>query len=241
MAVVGGDTRVVAADARGGASSPGSPARASSCTASASCRRRPSPSSRPAAACLGAMISASHNPYPDNGIKLFAPGGAKLDRRRRGAHRGRSSTRTCPRADRSTRRRCVDVEAQPGLRRARRSAPSGGRRLDGLRVVVDSANGAASALRRPLLARDRRRRHRRSTTSPTARNINAACGATDTGVAGRRRRRERRRPRSGARRRRRPADRRRPHRRARRRRPHHRHLRHRPAAPRRCCATTPSS
>ena len=28
--------------------------------------------------CLGGMISASHNPYRDNGIKLFAPGGRKL-------------------------------------------------------------------------------------------------------------------------------------------------------------------
>ena len=36
---------------------------------------------------LGVMISASHNPYEDNGIKLFGPDGYKIVRRGRGAHR----------------------------------------------------------------------------------------------------------------------------------------------------------
>ena len=40
-----------------------------------------------------AMVSASHNPFPDNGIKLFAAGGRKLRRRRRGAAGGTSCRR----------------------------------------------------------------------------------------------------------------------------------------------------
>ena len=55
----------------------------------------------------------------------------------------------------------------------------GGRRLEGLRIVVDAANGAASALAGPLLAltgADVVAIH----DTPDGRNINAACGATDT-------------------------------------------------------------
>ena len=45
---------------------------------SAWCRPRPWPSCPKPGECVGAVISASHNPFADNGIKLFAPGGRKL-------------------------------------------------------------------------------------------------------------------------------------------------------------------
>ena len=92
---------------------------------------------------LGVMISASHNPYVDNGIKLFGPDGYKLS----------------DEAERSIERR---LDKEPKLAkaelvgRAKRIEDARGRyvhfvkstlpeqlRLDGLKIVVDCANGAA--------------------------------------------------------------------------------------------------
>ncbi|MEQ8309677.1 MAG: phosphoglucosamine mutase [Sphingopyxis sp.] len=92
---------------------------------------------------LGVMISASHNPYQDNGIKLFGPDGYKLSD-----------------ADEAAIERLLVEEprlADPGyIGRAKRIEDARGRyihavkqslpetvRLDGLRIVLDCANGAA--------------------------------------------------------------------------------------------------
>ncbi|HET6818543.1 MAG TPA: phosphoglucosamine mutase [Mycobacteriales bacterium] len=95
---------------------------------------------------LGVMISASHNPMPDNGIKFFAHGGYKLadeTEARIEAHLGESWER--PTGAGVGRRHDADA--------SRRSASyvdhlvaSVPKRLDGVRVVVDCANGAASAV-----------------------------------------------------------------------------------------------
>ncbi len=92
----------------------------------------------------GVMISASHNPYEDNGIKLFGPDGYKLSDDNELAIEAQ--------IERAAERRAPS----DGLGRARRMADAGGRyiefvkssfprglRLDGLKVVVDCANGAA--------------------------------------------------------------------------------------------------
>jgi phosphoglucosamine mutase len=104
-----------------------------------------------------AMISASHNPFPDNGIKLFAPGGRKL------------SDQVEDGLDAELDRLLADT---PGLRPGPAGAALGridhldgskgyvaalaasveGRRLDGLSVVVDCANGAAVAVAPEALA-----------------------------------------------------------------------------------------
>jgi phosphoglucosamine mutase len=125
---------------------------------------------------MGAVISASHNPYHDNGIKLFAPGGTKLPDRGRGRDRGRAR-----RARRPHRRARTDPRSRRLGRRVRRAPPRDARRgrdLVGLRIVVDAANGAASHLAAEVFGRtgaqvvvinDR----------PNGTNINAGCGATE--------------------------------------------------------------
>ena len=92
---------------------------------------------------LGVMISASHNPYADNGIKLFGPDGFKL------SDRDELAIEALIDGD-------VPLAAAPEIGRARRIDDAKGRyihfakstfpddlRLDGLKIVVDCANGAA--------------------------------------------------------------------------------------------------
>jgi phosphoglucosamine mutase len=92
----------------------------------------------------GVMISASHNPFEDNGIKLFGPDGYKLSDDIEQAIEAQLEFANAERAP------------AHGLGRARRLDDAGGRyiefvknsfprglRLDGLKVVVDCANGAA--------------------------------------------------------------------------------------------------
>ncbi len=124
---------------------------------------------------MGAVISASHNPYHDNGIKLFAPGGTKLpdevESRIEGALAALDGTAADP-APIHGRGHAGDEYVVHLL------SVLGGRELTGLRVVVDAANGAASHLAADVFGRtgaqvvvinDR----------PSGTNINAGCGATD--------------------------------------------------------------
>jgi phosphoglucosamine mutase len=93
---------------------------------------------------LGVMISASHNPFADNGIKLFGPDGYKL------SDEAETEIETAIDAETPV------LAAAGGIGRARRIDDAQGRyihfakstfptdlRLDGLRVVIDCANGAA--------------------------------------------------------------------------------------------------
>ncbi|MGN6498575.1 MAG: phosphoglucosamine mutase, partial [Tsuneonella sp.] len=93
---------------------------------------------------LGVMISASHNPYEDNGIKLFGPDGFKLSDEAELAIEHALENGEIP------------LAAAPDIGRARRIEDSRGRyihavkqsvaadiRFDSLTVVVDCANGAA--------------------------------------------------------------------------------------------------
>ena len=95
---------------------------------------------------LGVMISASHNPYDDNGIKLFGPNGFKLsdalEARDRGADRCRPR-----RAGSPARRRSAAPTASTASRTATSSSPSSRCRARcrcrDCRIVIDCANGAA--------------------------------------------------------------------------------------------------
>lgn len=100
----------------------------------------------------GVVISASHNPFTDNGVKVFARGGAKLTEAEEAAIEDALERILDPtvRQPRSPEGHGVGrITAEPEAADAYLSHLTSvldGRRLDGLRLVVDCAHGAASAL-----------------------------------------------------------------------------------------------
>ena len=123
---------------------------------------------------MGAVVSASHNPYRDNGIKLFARGGTKLsdDVEERIEHE-LDDGEAVGTAGGGHVTASADHEAYVDHVRDF----VGGRSLDGLRVVLDCANGAGTTVGPEVLRAlgadlvviaDR----------PDGRNINDGCGAT---------------------------------------------------------------
>ncbi|QGG93895.1 phosphoglucosamine mutase [Actinomarinicola tropica] len=131
----------------------------------------------------GAVISASHNPFADNGVKLFGAGGAKLsdsDEERLEAELDRILKGEEPEAPVPTGAKVGQIRPAEGLVSRWGDALLGsldGRRLDGLQVVIDCANGAASRHAASLLTRlgaDVEVIH----DQPDGRNINDGCGST---------------------------------------------------------------
>ena len=128
----------------------------------------------------GVVVTASHNAYFDNGIKVFGPGGTKLTdsvqssieaeilRLRRGAAELRAPNRAG----------CITRRADAGAEYADHLVGMFGEgSLSGMRVVIDAANGAMSIVAPDVLGRlgadlvvlnD----------APTGTNINEKCGAT---------------------------------------------------------------
>ena len=124
---------------------------------------------------LGIMLSASHNPMPDNGIKFFNRGGLKLDDEIENAIEVRMSEPW----DRPIGDQVGRVRVDPGAVAAYEqhlldSLPNG---LSGLKIVVDCANGAAS-----FIAPDVLRRAGAEViaihAAPDGLNINDGCGST---------------------------------------------------------------
>ena len=128
---------------------------------------------------LGVVISASHNPYQDNGIKLFGPDGYKLSDPVEAEIEARMGT-------------ALDADLAPPdrLGRARRLDDAPGRyiefakqtfprrlRLDGLKIVVDCANGAAYKVA-PTVLWELGAEVVPVAVEPDGFNINAKCGAT---------------------------------------------------------------
>ena len=130
---------------------------------------------------LGVMISASHNPFADNGIKLFGPDGYKLS----------------DKAELAIERlmeQGVGLIDAPSIGRAKRIDDARGRyihfakstfpdhlRLDGLKVVVDCANGAAYQVA-PDALWELGAEVIALGTQPNGLNINDGCGSTSPGV-----------------------------------------------------------
>ena len=121
---------------------------------------------------LAAVVSASHNPYRDNGIKFFSGRGTKLDDETRGADRGHCSERAARRRAGSRAR----AERRP------RGLPAGARgRLPTRplrpRVVLDCANGATHRAG-PAIFERLGAEVEAIAVEPDGRNINAGCGST---------------------------------------------------------------
>ena len=94
---------------------------------------------------LGVMISASHNPFQDNGIKIFGPDGYKLSDEQElkieALIDAPSEDALAASADIGRAKRIEDAGARY-IEFAKRTYP-GESNLDGLRIVIDTANGAA--------------------------------------------------------------------------------------------------
>jgi phosphoglucosamine mutase len=126
---------------------------------------------------VGVMISASHNPYEDNGIKLFGPDGFKL------SDEDEMAIEAMLVQD-------IPLAASEDIGRARRIDDAGGRyihavkrslpeavRLDGLKIALDCANGAAYQVA-PSALWELGAEIVAVGVSPNGRNINAQCGST---------------------------------------------------------------
>jgi len=129
---------------------------------------------------LGVMISASHNPYQDNGIKLFGPDGYKLSDEveheiERLLQKDLSRDRARPNALGRAKR--VDGVHDRYIEFAKRTFPRH-LRLDGLRVAVDCAHGAAYRVA-PAALWELGADVVAIGVEPTGFNINLDCGSTD--------------------------------------------------------------
>jgi phosphoglucosamine mutase len=126
-----------------------------------------------------AVVSASHNPYVDNGVKLFAAGGRKLaaeDERRVEAELDRPPASGL--AGSALGRIVVEPEARNWYC-DRVVAALEGRRVDHLRVAIDCANGAASVTAAEILGAAGANVVEVMNAAPDGRNINEGCGSTD--------------------------------------------------------------
>ena len=130
---------------------------------------------------LGVMISASHNPYFDNGIKLFGPDGFKLsdeDELKIEAYLD-EETILAPAADIGRAKRFEDARGRY-IHAVKASLPDH-IRLDGLKIVCDCANGAAYQVA-PSAFWELGAEVVTLGISPNGLNINDKCGSTSPAI-----------------------------------------------------------
>lgn len=134
---------------------------------------------------VGVMISASHNPAHDNGIKFFGPDGFKLsDAAEDEITRLFNAGVTPSRPGTIGRARRLDDARGRYIEYAKTTFPAG-RRLDGLRIVLDCANGAAYRAA-PAVLWELGAEVISLGDKPNGLNINSDCGSTHPENAARR-------------------------------------------------------
>jgi phosphoglucosamine mutase len=126
---------------------------------------------------LGVMISASHNPFCDNGIKLFGPDGYKLsDEDEQAIEERILSSSKLAKPELIGRAKRIDDAAGRYVHHSKSTFPER-LRLDGLKVVIDCANGAAYQVA-PDALWELGAEVIPIAVSPDGLNINADCGST---------------------------------------------------------------
>jgi phosphoglucosamine mutase len=129
---------------------------------------------------LGVMISASHNGYEDNGIKLFGPDGFKLSDETEAEIECMMDSSTLAeqlaKPDKLGRASRLEDAAGRYIEAAKATFPRG-LRLDGLKIVIDCANGAAYRVA-PAVLWELGADVVRVGVEPDGFNINRGCGST---------------------------------------------------------------
>jgi phosphoglucosamine mutase len=130
---------------------------------------------------LGVMITASHNKFPDNGVKFFGPDGCKLSDK---SEAEIEALLTKPEIE-GVESAALGRMSSPGGLQARyielcKSTLPSGQTLKGMKIVVDAANGAAFATAAATLWELGADDVISIGESPTGDNINAGCGSTAT-------------------------------------------------------------
>jgi phosphoglucosamine mutase len=126
---------------------------------------------------VGVMISASHNPYEDNGIKLFGPDGFKLsDADELAIEQMLGEDQPLAASSEIGRARRVDDARGRYIHAVKASLPDDVR-LDGLKIVVDCANGAAYQVA-PSAMWELGAEVIAVGVNPNGTNINDKCGST---------------------------------------------------------------
>ncbi|NRG17395.1 phosphoglucosamine mutase [Rhizobiales bacterium] len=128
---------------------------------------------------LGVMISASHNPFRDNGIKFFGPDGFKLSDAVEAEIEALVESDMTPKlspADRLGRAKRVDGEQARYVEFAKRTLPRD-MSLEGLRIAIDCANGAAYKVA-PQALWELGADVVALGITPDGQNINKECGST---------------------------------------------------------------
>jgi phosphoglucosamine mutase len=121
---------------------------------------------------VAAVVSASHNPYTDNGIKFFGPGGTKLGDA--AEERVEAFIDTAPAGTQVGRIRTLEGALDDYLRALESAFPL---KLGGVKVALDCANGAAYRAAPAIFSR-LGAEVELTAAEPDGRNINARCGAT---------------------------------------------------------------